>query len=151
MYRNLDCIAREPFWRQHLNYNHGTGHGVGYLANIHEDPQRFQWKFNQDNNHPLEEHMVITDEPGLYIEGSHGVRIENELLVKKDVSNEYGQFMKFEILTFVPIDLDAIDATIMTTEEKELLNAYHKDVYSIVSPYLNDEEKEWLKLYTREV
>ncbi|CDA14831.1 putative uncharacterized protein [Firmicutes bacterium CAG:212] len=95
--------------------------------------------------------MVITDEPGLYIEGSHGVRIENELLVKKDVSNEYGQFMKFEILTFVPIDLDAIDATIMTTEEKELLNAYHKDVYSIVSPYLNDEEKEWLKLYTREV
>lgn len=148
---NLDCIAREPFWRQHLNYNHGTGHGVGYLANIHEEPQRFQWKFNQDNNHPLEEHMVITDEPGLYIEGSHGVRIENELLVKKDVSNEYGQFMKFEILTFVPIDLDAIDATIMTTEEKELLNAYHKDVYSIVSPYLNDEEKEWLKLYTREV
>ena len=148
---NLDCIAREPFWRQHLNYNHGTGHGVGYLANIHEEPQRFQWKFNQDNNHPLEEHMVITDEPGLYIEGSHGVRIENELLVKKDVSNEYGQFMKFEMLTFVPIDLDAIDATIMTTEEKELLNAYHKDVYSTVSPYLNDEEKEWLKLYTREV
>ena len=148
---NLDCIAREPFWRQHLNYNHGTGHGVGYLGNIHEAPQRFQWKFSEENCHPLEAHMVITDEPGLYIEGSHGIRTENELLVQKDVANEYGQFMKFEMLTFVPVDLDAIDVNIMTMEEKDLLNAYHSKVYEVIAPYLNDEEREWLKVYTRAI
>lgn len=148
---NLDYIAREPFWRQHLNFNHGTGHGVGYLGNIHEPPQRFQWKYSTDGAYPLEANMVITDEPGIYIENSHGIRIENELLVCKDVKNEYGQFMKFEMLTYVPVDLDAIEPKLMTEQEKARLNDYHRKVYETISPYLNIEEREWLKEYTRAV
>lgn len=148
---NLDYAARAPFWRQRLNFNHGTGHGVGYLGNIHEPPQRFHWRFHPDNSQPLEENMVITDEPGIYIEDSHGIRIENELLVRKDEQNEYGQFMRFEPLTFVPIDLDAINPKIMTEKEKELLNVYHKQVYEKIAPHLNPEERKWLKRYTSEI
>lgn len=148
---NLDYIAREPFWRQHLNFNHGTGHGVGYLGNIHEPPQRFHWKYNANGCAALEKNMVITDEPGIYIEGSHGIRIENELLVCEDEKNEYGQFMHFEHLTFVPVDLDALEPELMTERERMLLNAYHKTVYEKIAPHLNEEEKEWLKEYTREI
>ena len=126
---NLDYIAREPFWRQHLNYNHGTGHGVGYLGNIHEPPQRFHWKYSANSCQALEKNMVITDEPGIYIEGSHGIRIENELLVCEGEKNEYGQFMHFEHLTFVPIDLDALEPGLMTEKERQLLNSYHRKVY----------------------
>ena len=133
---NLDCIAREVFWKEGLNFNHGTGHGVGYLLNIHEGPINFRWKEGERPAPALEENMVITDEPGIYIEGSHGIRLENELLVRKTVKNEYGQFMNFEILTYVPIDLDAILPEKMNTEEKEMLNHYHKQVYEKVSPYL---------------
>lgn len=108
---SLDYAAREPFWRQHLNFNHGTGHGVGYLGNIHEPPARIFWKMPMGTGTipVLEPGMVITDEPGIYIENSHGIRTENELLVVKDTENEYGQFLRFETLTFVPIDLDAVD------------------------------------------
>lgn len=148
---NLDYAAREPFWRQHLNFNHGTGHGVGYLGNIHEPPQRFHWKYNANGAAVLEKNMVITDEPGIYIENSHGIRIENELLVCADEKNEYGQFMHFEHLTFVPIDLDALEPSLMTGKERNLLNAYHKQVYEKISPYLDEEEKNWLKEYTREI
>lgn len=147
----LDYIAREPFWRQHLNFNHGTGHGVGYLGNIHEPPQRFHWKYNTSVCRPLEKNMVITDEPGIYIEGSHGIRIENELLVCEDEKNEYGQFMHFEHLTFVPIDLDALAPELMTEKEKMLLNTYHKAVYEKIAPHLTEEEQNWLKEYTREI
>lgn len=150
---SLDYAAREPFWRQHLNFNHGTGHGVGYLGNIHEPPARFFWKMPMGTGTipALEPGMVITDEPGIYIENSHGIRTENELLVVKDTENEYGQFLRFETLTFVPIDLDAVDPEQMTDRERRLLNAYHTQVREKISPYLGEEEREWLKTYTREI
>lgn len=147
----LDNLARNPFWKRRMNYNHGTGHGVGYLLNIHESPASFRSRFVEGDTAILEEGMVITDEPGFYIEGSHGIRLENELLVVNDVANEFGQFMRLEPITFVPFDLDAIEPEIMTAEERAMLNDYHKKVYEITSPYLNDEEKEWLRKYTREV
>lgn len=148
---NLDYVAREPFWRQNLNFNHGTGHGVGYLGNIHEPPTGFRWQFRPNEIHPFEENMIITDEPGIYIEGSHGIRTENELLVRKGEKNEYGQFMYFEPITFVPIDLDAVNPDLMTEKEKALLNDYHKKVYELIAPHLTGEEQEWLKEYTREI
>lgn len=148
---NLDIIARQPFWQKGKNYNHGTGHGVGYLLNIHEGPINFRWKATPNTIAPFEEGMIITDEPGFYVEGSHGIRLENELLVRTGEKNAYGQFMYFEQLTYIPMDLDAIDAKSMSQEDKKLLNEYHKAVYEKVSPYLSDDEKEWLKKYTREI
>lgn len=148
---NLDILARAPFWKQNLNYNHGTGHGVGYLMNIHEAPTGIRWQYRPSDSHPFEEGMIITDEPGIYIAGSHGIRIENELLVCLGEKNEYGQFMYFEPITFVPFDLDAINPDLMTAEEKVWLNEYHQSVYDTISPYLNEDEKEWLKEYTREI
>ncbi|NEZ47752.1 M24 family metallopeptidase [Clostridium niameyense] len=148
---NLDILARAPFWNRNLNFNHGTGHGVGYLMNIHEAPTGFRWQYRPNECHPFEVGMVITDEPGIYIAGSHGIRIENELLVCEGEKNEYGQFMYFEPISFVPIDLDAINPDIMTIEEKNWLNEYHEKVYEKISPYLNADEKEWLKEYTRAI
>ena len=133
------------------NYNHGTGHGVGYLGNIHEPPARFHWKSVNGKGPLLEENMVITDEPGIYIEGSHGIRTENELLVRNAEKNEYGQFMYFEVLTLVPIDLDAVNPDLMDSRDKELLNNYHQKVYESISPYLPENEREWLKKYTRAI
>ena len=95
--------------------------------------------------------MVTTNEPGVYVENSHGIRIENEIVVRKAEKNEYGQFMDFEVITFAPIDLDAIDENLMLKDEKVYLNNYHKQVYDKISPYLNEEEKQWLKTYTREI
>lgn len=147
----LDALAREVFWKERLNFNHGTGHGVGYLLNIHEPPINFRWREGIRPSQIFEENMVITDEPGIYIEGSHGIRLENELLVRKDVKNEYGQFMRFEILTFVPIDLDALLPECMSEDEKHLLNDYHQKVYEKIFPYLNEEEKAWLRYATRPI
>jgi len=149
--QNLDILARQYLWSEYQDFNHGTGHGVGYLLSIHEPACRFNWKSIEETSRPLENGMVITDEPGIYIEDSHGIRLENELLVRKDVRNEYGQFMEFEVLTFVPFDLDAIDVSLLREDEKEQLNAYHKQVFDIVAPHLNEEEREWLKEYTREI
>lgn len=151
---SLDYAAREPFWRQNLNFNHGTGHGVGYLGNIHEPPARFFWKLpagNLQSIPKLEPGMVITDEPGIYIENSHGIRTENELLVTRGETNEYGQFLHFETLTFVPIDLDAVRPELMTEKERNLLNSYHAQVREKLSPYLSEEENLWLREYTREI
>ena len=148
---NLDILARAPFWERGLNYNHGTGHGVGYLLSIHEGPTAFRWQNRPDETDILEEGMVLTDEPGIYIEGSHGVRLENELLVREGETNGYGTFMYLEPITFVPMDLDAINPEIMTEEDKKLLNNYHKEVFEKVSPYLNEEETRWLKRYTRAI
>ena len=147
----LDLLTRKPFWDRNLNFNHGTGHGVGYLLNIHEGPASFRWRYVKGDTAVLQEGMVITDEPGIYIEGSHGIRLENELLCCKGEKNEYGQFMYFDEITLIPMDLDAINPDFMTAEEKKLLNNYHKKVYDTISPYLNDEEKEWLAKYTRAV
>lgn len=148
---NLDLLARKPFWDRNMNFNHGTGHGVGYLLNIHEAPVGFRYTVRKHEIAPFFEGLVITDEPGIYIEGSHGIRLENELLCRKGVKNEYGQFMYFEPITYVPFDLDAIEPSIMTAEDKKLLNDYHAKVYEMISPYLDEEEKEWLKHYTREI
>ncbi len=148
---NLDILARKPFWDRGMNFNHGTGHGVGYLLNIHEGPSGVRWQYRASDSHPFEEGMIVTDEPGIYIEGSHGIRLENELLVCMGEKNDYGQFMYFEPITYIPMDLDAINPDMMSEEEKKLLNTYHKTVYEKVSPYLNEEEKAWLKEYTREI
>ena len=147
----LDILARKPFWDRGLNYNHGTGHGVGYLLNIHEGPAGFRYKYRAGETEEIQEGMVITDEPGLYIEGSHGIRLENELLARKGVQNEYGQFLYFETITLIPFDLDAINPAILDEENKKLLNEYHKRVYEEIAPHLNEEEKAFLKKYTRAV
>ncbi len=148
---NLDAMARMPAWERGLDYNHGTGHGVGYLMNIHEAPAGFRCAVREKEKAPLEAGMVITNEPGLYIEGSHGIRTENELVIRKGPKTEYGQFLYFEPITYVPIDLDAVKPDMMRQEDKEQLNAYHAKVYELVSPHLNDEEREWLKEYTRNI
>ena len=147
----LDILTRKPFWDRDLNFNHGTGHGVGYLLNIHEGPAGFRWTYRPHESHTLEKGMIITNEPGIYFEGEFGIRLENELLCCEGTKNEYGQFMHFEAITFVPFDLDAIDTSIMTAHDKELLNNYHKEVFEKVSPFLNDEEKAWLEKYTRAI
>ena len=148
---NLDILARAPFWNRNLNFNHGTGHGMGYLMNIHEAPIGFRWQYRENEAHPFEAGMVVTDEPGIYIDGSHGVRVENELLVCNGEKNDYGQFMYFETITHIPMDLDAINPDIMTIEEKNWLNDYHKDVFDMISPHLDNDEKEWLAKYTRAI
>ena len=99
----------------------------------------------------LEEGMVTTNEPGVYIEGSHGIRIENEVVTRKAEKNEYGKFMDFEVITFAPIDLDAVDASLMLEDEKKYLNNYHKEVFDKISPFLSKDECEWLRNYTREI
>lgn len=148
---NLDLMARKPLWDRGLDFKCGTGHGMGYLLSIHESPAGFRWRYRPGETAILEEGMVLTDEPGVYIEGSHGIRLENELLVRKGEENEYGQFMYFETITYIPMDLDAVKAEMLPEETKSQLNTYHKTVYEKVSPYLNDEEKEWLRKYTREI
>ena len=147
----LDILARKPFWDRDMNFNHGTGHGVGYLLNIHEGPAGFRYKYRAGEVEEIQEGMIITDEPGLYIEGSHGIRLENELLARKGVKNEYGQFLYFAAITLVPFDLDAINPDMMSEENKKLLNDYHAKVYEVIAPHLNDDEKAFLKKYTRAI
>ena len=146
---NLDVLARQPLWEANLDYKHGTGHGVGHVLNVHEGPNGFHW--GRAYNKPFEEGMITSDEPGIYIEGAYGIRLENEIVCRKGEKNEYGQFMYFENLTFVPFDLDAVDASQMNETEKRYLNEYHKAVYEKIAPLLTAEEAEWLKEYTREI
>ena len=150
---NLDILARGPLWEMGIDYKCGTGHGVGYILNVHEGPNGFRWKIvpERHDSGVLEEGMITTDEPGVYLEGKYGIRTENELVCKKAEKNEYGQFMEFENITYAPIDLDAIDPDQMSFREKEMLNNYHKKVYEVISPYLTEEENEWLKKYTRAI
>lgn len=150
---NLDILARGPLWQLDLDYRCGTGHGVGYLLNVHEAPNGFRWKIVPERNDScvLEEGMVTTDEPGVYIENSHGIRIENELVCRKGEKNEYGQFMYFTTLTMTPIDLDAVLAEEMTQSERDTLNHYHATVRETLLPYLTNEEGEWLIKATRAI
>lgn len=150
---NLDILSRGPLWELGLDYKCGTGHGVGYLLNVHEAPNGFRWKIvpERKDSTIFEEGMVTTDEPGVYLEGEYGIRTENELVCCKAEKNEYGQFMKFETITYAPIDLDAIDPELLTKREKQLLNDYHHMVYEKLSPYLTEEEQKWLQVYTRVV
>ena len=150
---NLDILARQPMWSEDIDYQCGTGHGVGFVLNVHEGPNGFRWKQVPEriDTAVLEAGMVTTIEPGIYLEGEYGIRTENELICRKGVKNEYGQFMEFETITFAPIDLDGIDPTLLSNEEKAWLNAYHQEVYEKLSPYLNEEVCEWLKEYTRAI
>lgn len=150
---NLDILARGPLWDLDLDYKCGTGHGIGHVLNVHESPNGFRWRVVPERNDScvLEEGMVQSDEPGVYLEGKYGIRHENETVVRKGEKNEYGQFMYLETITFVPFDLDGIDPDVMTKYEREWLNAYHREVYAKVSPYLNKEENEWLKQATRAI
>ncbi|WP_026651710.1 aminopeptidase P family protein [Butyrivibrio proteoclasticus] len=151
--RNVDILARGPLWDMGIDYNHGTGHGIGYILNVHEGPQNIRWRFAPGANEaPLLEGMIVSDEPGVYIQDSHGIRIENILEVVTDKENEYGKFLKFAHLTYAPIDLEAIDTKYMKPEHVKLLNEYHKMVYDRVAPLIEDAEvKAWLKEATREV
>lgn len=150
---NLDILARGPLWDMGIDYKCGTGHGVGYILNVHEGPNGFRWRVvpERHDNGTLEEGMITTDEPGVYLEGKYGIRTENELVCHKAEKNEYGQFMCFENITYAPIDLDAIDPNELTGREKKMLNDYHALVYKTISPYMTEEENEWLKKYTRAI
>lgn len=148
---NLDILARQPLWEMGEDFKHGTGHGVGYLLNVHEGPNRFRWKIVPGGNAVLEEGMITSDEPGYYREDGFGIRHENLMVCKKAEKTEYGQFMCFEFLTMVPFDLDGVVPELMSARERNLLNDYHAQVYEKISPYLNEEEKEWLKDATRAI
>lgn len=146
---NLDIIARIPLWNAGLDYKHGTGHGIGFFLNVHEGPHRIAMIPNAVR---LEKGMIMSDEPGVYKAEKHGIRIENLVVVQEDEKTQYGgQFMKFETLTLCPIDLEAIDATLLTPVEKAWLNNYHKTVFEKLSPYLEGEELKYLKDSTVEI
>lgn len=149
----FDYLARSPLWEIGKDYNHGTGHGVGFLLNVHEAPNSFSYKPMQGRRTPcvFEEGMVTSDEPGFYLEGRFGVRCENLLLCVEAEKNEYGRFMKFETLTMVPWDLDAVVPDLLSEKEKSLLNEYHAQVWENISPYLEGDEKEWLKEAVRAI
>ena len=142
----IDAIARESMWREGYNYMHGTGHGVGSYLNVHEGPHqiRMEWK-----PAPLHAGMTVTDEPGLYLEGKFGVRIENTLLIVPAETTPFGKFLKFETLTLAPIDTTPIIQDMLTPEELTWLNNYHHRVYETLSPYLEKNEKKWLEEATR--
>lgn len=151
---HLDCLARGPLWERGLDFNHGTGHGVGFLLNVHEGPQNINWNsaIRPGGYVPLEEGVLISDEPGLYLEGRYGIRCENLLLCRKGEKNAYGQFMEFEVVTLVPFEREAILPELLGAEELAWLNAYHRHVYETIAPFLDSqEEREWLKEATAEI
>ncbi|SEF96122.1 Xaa-Pro aminopeptidase [Butyrivibrio sp. Su6] len=151
--RNVDTFARMALWEMGIDYNHGTGHGIGYMLNVHEGPHSIRWRFNEGMHEAvLQPGMIVSDEPGVYIEGSHGIRIENIVEVVERETNEYGRFLGFDHLTYAPIDLEAIDKKYMQPKDIEKLNNYHKMVYEKVSPFIDDEDvKSWLKEATRAI
>ena len=135
-------MAREAMWRDGMNYLHGTGHGVGSYLNVHEGPHQIRMEWMST---PFVEGMTVTDEPGLYLAGRFGVRIENTLVVEKYKETEIGEFLKYDSLTLCPIDTTPIDKSMLLQEEIDWLNDYHARVYRELAPHLNDEEKVWLK------
>ena len=145
--QSLDILARTPLWEKGLDYNHGTGHGVGYLLSVHEGPNSFRYRpsVNGGNDCILEEGMITSDEPGIYLEGKFGIRLENMIVCQKDIENEYGSFLCFDSLTLVPFDLSAIILEELSTKERRWLEQYHKKVFETIAPYLTEEETEWLK------
>ena len=145
---SLDVLARYPLWQEGIDYKCGTGHGVGFLLNVHEGPHGFAMV---SNTVVLEKGMIITIEPGVYKEGSHGIRIENVVVVEEDIKTDSGQFMKFDTISFVPIDLEGIDVSLLSESERLWLNEYHKEVYNNLSSHLTEEEKAWLKEETKNI
>ena len=150
---NLDVLARGPIWKLLIDYKCGTGHGIGHLLSVHEAPNGFRWQIVPERNDSsvLVPGMITTNEPGIYLENKYGIRIENELLCVEKGKTEFGEFLGFETITFAPIDLDAINVELLNQQEKEWLNNYHKTVYEKISPFLEPEEQEWLKEYTRAI
>lgn len=151
--RSLDVLARINIWKEGIDYRCGTGHGVGHVLSVHEGPPNVRYmKTDAGNeNEPIVPGMIFSDEPGIYLEGEYGIRCENLLLCKEAQKNEYGQFLEFETITLCPFDLDLIDSKYLDKETLDSLNAYHKMVYDTLSPYLNDEEKAFLKKETRTI
>lgn len=151
--RNLDILARQPLWNIGVDYKCGTGHGIGYMLNVHEGPHSIRWKSRSvEDEAPLRPGMIVSDEPGVYIEGKYGIRIENIIEVKKDVKNSDGQFLSFDHLTYVPLDPDAIDVNYLQPGELEAINNYQKMVYEKISPLIDDAKiKEWLKEVTEPI
>ncbi len=148
--RNLDILARQELWKQGLDYRHGTGHGIGFVLNVHEGPQRIGWQYNKSvKEYALRPGMIVSDEPGVYLAGRFGVRIENILEVVKAQETEYGNFLKFDMLTWVPIDREALDIKYLSGEDVERIDRYHAQVYEKIAPYLAEEEKEWLRKATK--
>jgi Xaa-Pro aminopeptidase len=144
----LDILARQFLWKSGRNFLHGTGHGVGFFLNVHEGPQSIRMNFNPVT---LEPGMLTSNEPGLYRTGKYGIRIENLLLTRSDQSTEFGEFYRFETLTLCPISTNLIDKSLLDKEEKEWLNNYHRNVYETLSPFLSEEENNWLKQQTHEI
>jgi Xaa-Pro aminopeptidase len=146
---NLDIIARIPLWNAGMDYKHGTGHGIGFFLNVHEGPHRISMI---PNTVKLEKGMIVSNEPGVYKAEKHGIRTENLVVVQEAEKTQYGgQFMKFETLTLCPIDLEALDVNLLTSEEKAWLNNYHNIVFEKLSPYLQGEELEYLKVITKSI
>ncbi|MGI5851642.1 MAG: aminopeptidase P family protein [Caldicoprobacterales bacterium] len=145
---NLDILARLYLWEHGIDYKHGTGHGVGYFLNVHEGPQSISPRISTVK---LEEGMLVSNEPGVYREGSHGIRIENLLLVAGDIETEFGEFLRFEPVTLCPIDLAAVEPDLLDEEEKKWLNQYHERVYNTLGPLLDEKERLWLKDKTRAI
>lgn len=145
---NLDVIARQPIWQEYMDYKCGTGHSVGFLLGVHEGPARIR---KGSSDVVIEEGMYLTNEPGIYKENKHGIRIENSILVKEVMNNSDGRFMAFDTISYCPIDLKGIDVTILTCDEKNWLNNYHQEVYNKLSPYLNEDECLWLQSQTKSI
>lgn len=145
----LDALARSPLWAEQLDYGHGTGHGIGFCLNVHEGPQSIS---HQRRNSPaILPGMVTSDEPGLYIPGAYGIRLENAILCQEAGTSDFGNFLCFETLTLVPFDLDAIDVSVMTNVDCQRLNAYHRHIYETMSPLLSPEDSAWLSNATRAI
>lgn len=147
---NLDTFARAPLWEHGIDFNHGTGHGIGYILNVHEGPQNIRWRANKKGKDwAFDAGMITSDEPGIYREGKYGIRTETITECVSDEVNEFGRFLKFAPLTYVPIDQEALDRNYLAKEDIEKLNDYHAKVWEKISPYLEGEEKEWLRKATR--
>lgn len=148
----LDAIAREPFWARHKNFNHGTGHGIGYILNVHEGPQVIRWRERiSEDRTCFVPGMITSDEPGMYVEGRYGIRTESITLCVGDCTNAYGNFLRFEPLTYVPIDLEGLNPEQMDASDIDKLNRYHRMVWEKISPFLEQDQLEWLRQATRQI
>lgn len=148
---HLDTLARLDLWQKGKDFGHGTGHGIGYFLNVHEGPQGFSQAENGPANTIIEPGMLITNEPGIYIEGQYGIRIENVLVCIKHNTNSNTEFLKFETLSYCPIDKNLIDKNLLNVQEMSWLNNYHKKVYKLMAPFVSGETLEWLKIKTSSI
>ena len=150
--KNVDILARQPLWNIMMDYKCGTGHGIGYLLSVHEGPQNIRWRFAGGAPEAvLETGMIVSDEPGVYLEGKYGIRIETILEVVEAAKNSDGTFLRFRPLTLVPMDRALIDPQYLTPQTRTSLNEYHRRVYDEVGPLLTEEEREWLREQTQEI